>query len=89
MIKTQVTIINQLGLHARASAKFVATASKFISQLKVSRGSQTVNGKSIMGIMMLAASKGSELTLEIDGEDELEMEKMIVALINNRFGEAE
>ena len=89
MIKTQITIINQLGLHARASAKFVATASKFLSQLKVTRGSQTVNGKSIMGIMMLAASKGSELTLEIEGEDEVEMEKMIVALINNRFGEPE
>ncbi len=89
MIRVQITIINQLGLHARASAKFVATASKFISQLKVSRGSQTVNGKSIMGVMMLAASKGSELTLEIDGDDELEMEKTMVALINNRFGEAE
>ena len=89
MIKTKVTIINQLGLHARASAKFVATASKFISQLKVSKGTQTVNGKSIMGIMMLAASKGSELILEIDGNDEVEMEKMMVALINNRFGEVE
>ena len=89
MIKTKITIINQLGLHARASAKFVATASKFISQLKVTRGSQTVNGKSIMGIMMLAASKGSELILEIEGDDEVEMEKMMVALINNRFGEAE
>ena len=89
MIKTKVTIINQLGLHARASAKFVATASKFISQLKVTRGTQTVNGKSIMGIMMLAASVGSELILEIDGIDEVEMEKMIIALINNRFGEVE
>lgn len=89
MIKTKITIINQLGLHARASAKFVATASKFISQLKVTRGSQTVNGKSIMGIMMLAASKGSELILEIEGEDEIEMEKMMVTLINNRFGEIE
>ena len=87
MIKTKITIINQLGLHARASAKFVATASKFISQIKVTKGSQTVNGKSIMGVMMLAASIGSELTLEIEGEDEIEMEKMIVALINNRFGE--
>ena len=89
MIKTNITIINQLGLHARASAKFVATASKFISQLKVTRGTQTVNGKSIMGIMMLAASKGTELILEIDGEDEVEMEKKMVALIHNRFGESE
>ena len=89
MRKIVITITNQLGLHARASAKFVATASKFISQFKVTRGSQTVNGKSIMGVMMLAASKGSELILEIDGEDEEEMEKMMLALINNRFGEAE
>ena len=89
MRKIVITITNQLGLHARASAKFVATASKFTSQFKVTRGSQTVNGKSIMGVMMLAASKGSELMLEIDGEDEEEMEKMMLALINNRFGEAE
>jgi phosphocarrier protein len=89
MIRTTITIINQLGLHARASAKFVATASKFLSQLKVTRGKQTVNGKSIMGIMMLAANKGSELILEIEGEDEAAMEHAIVTLINNRFGEAE
>ena len=89
MIKTSITIINQLGLHARASAKFVSTASKFISEIKVTKGTQTINGKSIMAIMMLAASKGSELTLEINGEDEEAMEKAIVDLINNRFGEAE
>ena len=89
MIRTTITIINQLGLHARASAKFVATASKFLSQLKVTRGKQTVNGKSIMGIMMLAANKGSELILEIEGDDEAAMEHAIVTLINNRFGEAE
>ncbi|CDZ76754.1 Phosphocarrier protein HPr [Legionella massiliensis] len=89
MIKTKITIINKLGLHARASAKFVSTASKFQSHLDVTKDSQTVNGKSIMGVMMLAASKGSELTLQIDGPDEVEMEKAITALINNLFGEAE
>ncbi|KTD65902.1 HPr family phosphocarrier protein [Legionella spiritensis] len=89
MIKTTLTIINKLGLHARASAKFVSTASKFQSHIDVTRDGQTVNGKSIMGVMMLAASKGSELTLQIDGPDEEPMEKALVELINNRFGEPE
>ncbi len=89
MIKTKVTIINKLGLHARASAKFVSTAAKFQSHIDVTKNSQTVNGKSIMGVMMLAANKGSELTLQIEGPDEEEMEKAIVDLINNCFGEAE
>lgn len=89
MIKTTVTIINKLGLHARASAKFVSTASKFQSYIDVTKGSQTVNGKSIMGVMMLAASKGTELTLQIEGPDEEQMEQALLALINNRFGEPE
>lgn len=89
MIKTKITIINKLGLHARASAKFVSTTSRYQSHLDVTKDTQTVNGKSIMGIMMLAASKGSELTLQFDGPDEVEMEKAVVDLINNRFGEAE
>lgn len=89
MIKTNVTIINQLGLHARASAKFVSTAARFQSYIDVTNGSKTINGKSIMGVMMLAASKGSELTLQIDGPDEIEMEAALLELINNRFNEAE
>ncbi|MCC5013743.1 MULTISPECIES: HPr family phosphocarrier protein [Legionella] len=89
MIKTKITIINKLGLHARASAKFVSTTSRFQSHIDVTKNTQTVNGKSIMGIMMLAASKGSELILQIDGPDEVEMEKAITELINNRFGEIE
>lgn len=89
MIKTKITIINKLGLHARASAKFVSTTSRFQSYIDVTKNTQTVNGKSIMGVMMLAANKGSELTLQIDGPDEAEMEKAIVGLINNCFGEAE
>ncbi len=89
MIKTKITIINKLGLHARASAKFVSTTSRFQSQIDVTKDTQTINGKSIMGVMMLAANKGSELTLQIEGPDEREMEEAVINLINNRFGEAE
>ncbi len=89
MIKTKVTIINKLGLHARASAKFVSTAARFQSHIDVTKDGQTINGKSIMSVMMIAASKGSELTLQIEGPDEVEMEAALVALINNRFDEAE
>ena len=89
MIKTDIILINKLGLHARASAKFVSTASRFQSHLDVIKNSQTVNGKSIMGVMMLAASHGNTLTLQIDGPDEVEMEQALLTLINNRFGEAE
>ena len=67
-----VTIVNKLGLHARAAAKFVTLASSFASDIKVARNGQEVNGKSIMGVMMLAASKGSDITLVIDGSDETE-----------------
>lgn len=89
MIKTKITIINRLGLHARASAKFVATAARYQSHIEVSKGSQTVNGKSIMGVMMLAANIGSELTMEIDGPDEVAMNEALVQLIENFFGEGE
>ena len=89
MIKTKITIINQLGLHARASAKFVSTAARYQSRIDVIKGTHSVNGKSIMGVMMLAANKGSELTLEINGPDEEAMEAALVTLINNRFGEPE
>ena len=89
MIKTKVTIINQLGLHARASAKFVSTAARFQSHIDVTKETKTINGKSIMGVMMLAASQGSELTLQIDGPDEVEMEAALIELINNRFNEDE
>lgn len=89
MIKTTITIINRLGLHARASAKFVSTAAKYQSHIDVIKGSKTVNGKSIMGVMMLAANKDSELTLEIEGPDEEAMNKALTDLINNCFGEGE
>ena len=89
MLKTSVKIINLLGLHARASAKFVATAASFQSQIEVSHKTATVNGKSIMGIMTLAAGQGTDLDLLIDGPDEQEMEKALVDLINRRFDEPE
>lgn len=84
-----VVIINKLGLHARAAAKFVATASRFKSEIQVRRGNRTVNGKSIMGIMMLAAAKGTELELIASGDDEQVALEQLVALINNRFDEGE
>ena len=89
MIVTKIKIINKLGLHARASAKFVSTAARFQSHIDVTKDTQTVNGKSIMGVMMLAANKGCELTLEIEGPDETEMNDTLVHLINNYFGEGE
>ena len=89
MIKTHITIINKLGLHARASAKFVSTANQFQSQLQVTKDHKTINGKSIMAIMTLAASQGTELLLSIDGPDEESMTEAVVALINNRFHESE
>ncbi len=89
MIKTKITVINKLGLHARASAKFVSTAARFQSRLDVTKDDRTINGKSIMGVMTLAASVGSELTLQIEGPDEEAMEKALIELINNRFNENE
>ena len=85
----KITIINKLGLHARASAKFVSTAARFQSQLDVTKDGQTINGKSIMGVMLLAASKGSELILNINGPDEEAMAEALVTLINDYFGEGE
>jgi phosphocarrier protein len=89
MISQQITIINKLGLHARAAAKLVKTASAFGSQVTLDKAGQQVNGKSIMGVMMLAASQGSEVTLQVDGEDERQAMQALVDLINDRFGEGE
>lgn len=85
----RVTIINKLGLHARASAKFVSTAARFQSQLHVTKDGKTINGKSIMGVMLLAANKGSELLIEIEGPDEEAMEIALIELIQRRFDESE
>ena len=89
MITEKITIINKLGLHARAAAKLVATASQFGSQVQVRKDGRDADAKSIMAVMMLAAAKGSELTFNIDGSDELSAWEAIKTLINNRFDEGE
>ena len=87
MITSDVTIENKLGLHARASSKFTQTAARFQSEIWVSRKERRVNGKSIMGLMMLAAAQGSVITLEIDGIDEEEAMAALKKLIADYFGE--
>ena len=82
-------IINKLGMHARAAAQFVQLASNFISHIEIEKDNRRVNGKSIMGVMMLAASKNSEIILYADGEDEVESITQLEQLINNRFNESE
>jgi phosphocarrier protein HPr len=82
-------IINQKGLHARASAKFVQTVEKFDAEVRVSRGGETVGGTSIMGLMMLAASPGTSITVEATGKDAGAVVDALEALLANRFGEDE
>lgn len=89
MIAEKITIINKLGLHARAASKLVNCASQFESEVFISRSGNRVNAKSIMGVMMLAASKGVHLDLEIEGNDEQACREAVVELINDRFGENE
>jgi len=89
MTELDVTIINKLGLHARAAAKFVTLASAFDSNIEITRNGKTVNGKSIMGVMMLAASKGTQITLHANGSDESRALDELEALIKDRFGEDE
>ena len=89
MISETITIINKLGLHARAASKLVSKASQFESDTFIEKQGNRVNAKSIMGVMMLAASKGTEVVLEVDGNDEKECMEAVLQLINNRFDEAE
>lgn len=89
MTKTTITISNKLGLHARASAKLTKLAGSFACEVWLSRGERRVNAKSIMGVMMLAAGLGSEVTIETIGEREQEAADALVALINDKFGEGE
>ena len=89
MINRDIKIINKLGLHARAAAKFVTMASQYSSNVHLVLKGQHINGKSIMGVMMLAASQGTELTLSTDGEDESSAMEALDELIRNRFGEEE
>ena len=89
MVKEEIEIINILGLHARASTKFTQTASQFNSEVWVTRNGRRVNAKSIMGVMMLAAAKGSIIELEANGADETEAIAALKALVNDYFGEGE
>lgn len=89
MLKQEIEIINKLGLHARASSKFTQTASRFQSEVWVTKNGSRVNGKSIMGLMMLAAAKGSVVEIETEGKDEAAAMQALVDLINDYFGEGE
>ncbi len=89
MTEANITIINKLGLHARAAAKFVTLASGFDSEIELARNGSAVNGKSIMGVMMLAASQGTELIIRATGSDESKAIEKISELITDRFGEDE
>ena len=89
MIKKNTTISNKLGLHARASAKLTKLAGGYPCEVWLSRGERRVNAKSIMGVMMLAAGMGTEITLETSGEREQEAMDALMALIHDRFGEGE
>lgn len=84
-----IDIINRLGLHARASAKLVETASRFQSSIRIGRGERLVDARSIMALLMLGAGQGSRLRLEIDGDDADAAYTAVTTLIADRFGEAE
>lgn len=89
MIQQELEIINKLGLHARASAKFTQLAAKFQSDVWLTRNGRCINAKSIMGVMMLAAGKGAKVTLEAEGPDEQDCIAALTGLINDKFGEGE
>lgn len=89
MVRRKITIVNKLGLHARAAAKLVTMAGLFKSSVQLAKGDRVVNAKSIMAVMMLAAAKGHELELIVDGPDEEQAAMMIEELIKKRFGEEE
>ncbi|KAB7623816.1 HPr family phosphocarrier protein [Alkalilimnicola sp. S0819] len=89
MPSRKITIINKLGLHARAAARFVATASNFDAAIRLRKGEKTVNGKSIMGVMMLAAGRGTSLELSAEGEDAEQALDALEQLVASRFEEAE
>ena len=87
MISRTVTVVNQLGLHARAAAKFVHLATRFESQIRVIRDAKVMDGKSIMGILLLAAARGTSLTISADGPDEMSALESLVELVESGFGE--
>ena len=87
MTTRSVTVVNQLGLHARAAARFVHLASRFQSQVRVGHGEKVMDGKSIMGILLLAAARGTVITLTASGPDELDAVEALVQLVQSGFGE--
>ncbi len=89
MISKEIEIKNKLGLHARAAAKLVHTAARFKSDIKIRKGDEEVDGKSILGILLLAAGRGSVITLKADGEDEAAAVEAIEKLIDAKFDESE
>ena len=89
MIQQELEIVNKLGLHARASAKFTQLAAKYQSNVWLTRNARRINAKSIMGVMMLAAGKGARVTLEADGNDEKDCIDALAKLVSDRFGEGE
>ncbi|OIP11758.1 MAG: phosphocarrier protein HPr [Betaproteobacteria bacterium CG2_30_59_46] len=89
MLQQDIAIVNKLGLHARASAKLTQMAGQFKSEIWITRNERRVNAKSIMGVMMLAANKGSTIRFEIDGSDEDAAMRALTTLIADRFGEGE
>ena len=89
MIRQELTIINKLGLHARAATKLAQTAGRFASTVRCGHSGKLVDGKSVMAVMLLAASKGTELTFEVDGNDEQEAMDTITELVADYFGEGQ
>jgi phosphocarrier protein HPr len=87
MTSAAVTVVNQLGMHARAAAKFVHLAGRFEAKVKVARDRREMDGKSIMGILLLAAARGSTITISADGADERDAVDALVALVRSGFGE--
>jgi phosphocarrier protein HPr len=87
MVSQNVTVVNQLGMHARAAAKFVHLATKFQAHVRVARDRREMDGKSIMGILLLAAGRGSTITISADGSDEREAIDALAALVASGFGE--
>ena len=87
MMSRSVTITNPLGLHARAAARFVHVATRFTSQIRVTRGAKVMDGKSIMGILLLAAARGTTLTISADGADEAGAVEALAAFVESGFGE--
>ena len=89
MIERDVAIQNRLGLHARAAAKFVQTASRFKSEVRIRKNGEEVDGKSILGLLLLAASQGTRITIAVSGEDEVDAFAAVERLVERKFDEDE